>query len=191
LSRRDEVIACGIEPMTGQSKRVKLTEPQAGRIRPTLASMEQGAPIVVRVDPGTIKGVTTALGIVVGVMVAIAVFQPELAPVGHRYTPLQRFAYVGGFSAFFLLCMIAVRRSHVALYTDRVEVTVALLPTRRIARSDVVARSTKPGRWRPIPVLVLKDGRRVSMPVYLERNREFSAWLNSLPYRRKRSWFRP
>jgi hypothetical protein len=87
--------------------------------------------------------------------------------------------------------MIAVRRSHVALYTDRVEVTVALLPTRRIARSDVVARSTKPGRWRPIPVLVLKDGRRVSMPVYLERNREFSAWLNSLPYRRKRSWFRP
>ena len=152
------------------------------------AVMEQGAPIVVRVDPRTIKGMTTALGVVVGVVVAIAVFQPDVAPVGHRLTPLQRFAYVGGFLAFFLLCRIAVRRSRVALYTDRVDVTVAFLPTRRIARADVVARSTKTGRWTPIPVLVLKDGRRVTMPVHLERNRAFSAWLNSLPYRRRRRW---
>ncbi len=153
------------------------------------ALMEQGTPIVVRVQPAAIKGVTTAVGIVVAAMVLIALFQPELAPVGHRLTALQRFAYVGGSLAFLLFCRIAVRRSHVALYTDRVEVTVALLPTRRLARSDVVARSTKRGRWTPIPVLVLKDGRRVTMPVYLERNREFSAWLNSLPYRRKRTWF--
>jgi len=153
------------------------------------ALAEQGTPIVVRVNPATIKGFTTAVGIVAGVMVLITVFQPEIAPVGHRLTALQRFAYAGGSLAFLLLCRIAIRRSHVALYTDRVEVTVALLPTRRIARSDVVARSTKPGRWTPIPVLVLRDGRRVTMPVHLERNREFSAWLNSLPYRRKRTWF--
>jgi len=151
----------------------------------------QGAPIVVRVDPRTIKGMTTALGIVVGVSAALVVFLPEVGPAGQRYTLLQRLAYVGGWLAFLVLCRISVRRSHVALYTDRVEVTVALLPTRRIARTDVVARSTKPGRWTPIPVLVLKDGRRVSMPVHLESNREFSTWLNSLPYRRKRTWFGP
>lgn len=155
------------------------------------ALAEQGAAIVVRVDPRTVKTATTVLGVIVGVMLALALFQPAVGPVGHRLTPLQRFAYTGGSLACFFAYRVGIRRSRVALYSDRVEVTLALLPTRRFARSDVVARSTKPGRWRPIPVLVLKDGRRVSMPVYLERNREFSVWLQSLPYRRKRTWLGP
>ena len=152
------------------------------------ALADQDRAIVVRVDPRTVKTSTTVLGVIAGVMLALALFQPQVAPVGHVLTPLQRFAYAGGSLACFLAYWAGIRRSRVALYTDRVEVTLALLPTRRFARSDVVARSTKPGRWRPIPVLVLKDGRRVSMPVYLEHNREFSAWLQSLPYRRKRTW---
>ena len=154
-----------------------------------LAGQDLG--IVVHVDPRTVKTSTTVMGVIAGVMLALALFQPEVAPAGHRLTPLQRLAYAGGSLACFLAYRVGIRRSRVALYTDRVEVTLALLPTRRFARSDVVARSTKPGRWTPIPVLVLKDGRRVSMPVYLERNREFSVWLQSLPYRRKRTWLRP
>jgi hypothetical protein len=149
--------------------------------------MAQGAPLVVRVDPRTIKAVTTAMAITVGVAVAVLLFQPA----GHRYTPLQTLVYVGGWLAFLLLCRIGIRRSHVALYADRIEVTLALLPTRRIARADVVARSTKPGRWTPLPVLVLKNGRRVTIPLYLERNKEFSAWLNTLPHRQRRRWFGP
>jgi hypothetical protein len=151
--------------------------------------MAQGAPIVVRVDPRTIKVVTTVLVSVAGFAASLVVLLPDVGPAGQRYTLLHRCAYVGGWLAFFLLCRFSIRRSHVALYSDRVEVTAALLPTRRIARSDVVARSTKPGRWKPIPVLVLKNGRRVTMPVYLERNREFSAWLNTLPRRPRRRWF--
>jgi hypothetical protein len=153
--------------------------------------MAEGAPIVVRVDPETLKSVTTVLGFVAGFAASLVVFLPAVGPAGQRYTLLQRFAYVGGWLAFFLLCRLSGRRSHVALYPDRVDVTVALLPTRRIARADVVARSAKAGRWRPIPVLVLRDGRRVTMPVYLERNREFSAWLNTLPHRPRRRWFGP
>ena len=155
------------------------------------ALTDQGAAIVVRVDPRTVKTATTVVGVIFGVVLALALFQPAVSPVGHRLTPLQRFAYAGGSLACFFAYRAGIRRSRVALYADRVEVTLALLPTRRFARSDVVARSTKPGRWTPIPVLVLRDGRRVSMPVYLERNREFSTWLRSLPYRRRRSWFGP
>jgi hypothetical protein len=69
-------------------------------------------------------------------------------------------------------------------------VTLALLPTRGLERSDVVARGTKPGRWRPIPVLV-QDGRRVSMPVSLERNREFWSGFKVCPTDVNVRWLRP
>lgn len=113
------------------------------------APRDQGAAIVVRVDPRTVKTATTVLGVIVGVMLALALFRPVVGRVGHRLTPLQRFAYAGGALASFFAYRFGIRRSQVALYNDRVEVTA---------------------------------------DAHLERNREFSAWLKSLPYLRKRMW---
>jgi hypothetical protein len=138
---------------------------------------------VVRVDRKTRRVVTRLMLGVMATLVACAVVSqtrlvrrhPSLASI----CGMTAIALAGG-----ALLILRVTRSQVVLYPDSLEVTQYPLPTRRVARSDIVSRYFSPPGYRKpgYHVLVTRDGGRLKLPPYLETNGSLRAWLNSVPH---------
>jgi hypothetical protein len=146
-----------------------------------LRMREQPDALAIRVDRKTRTVVTTYLSIVVGVIVFLVAL--SLAGVVHNPSPPRTLAgiaivAIAGGAALIL----RVVRSRVVLYSDGIEVR-RLLWSRRVTRLDIVARRMHPSAWRnpPYHILIMRDGREVNLPPYLEHNTTFKAWLASIP----------
>jgi hypothetical protein len=81
------------------------------------------------------------------------------------------------------LVIFITARSRVVLCEDGIAVTQFLWPSRRVARTNIVARRTNPANGK-IPfyhILITRDGREVNLPSYLEHNAAFRTWLADIP----------
>jgi hypothetical protein len=137
---------------------------------------------VVRIDRRTRISIAIYMSVVAGLFIFVAAL--SLLGVVHNRTPPSTtvgiaIAALTGYGAL----MVWIFRSRVALRADSIEVTRVLWPSRRVARTDIVARRMHPSGWRSAPyhILITRDGREVSLPPYLEHNAALRSWLANIP----------
>lgn len=131
----------------------------------------------------------TIVGVLSGVM-AVFVVSAALSLAGlidNRLSLEMQLAIVGVALSGGGLSIAAYLRSRVVLTVDEVLVTRFLTRTRRIARTDIIARRAQPAHWRApgFCVLITRAG-TVDLPPYLEHDRVFDDWLKRIPLDRHR-----
>lgn len=145
---------------------------------------------VLRIDRRTRTVLTGILRFVAGVGFAGGIL--SLTGVIHNPNPPRETAAMALILIAAPAMFIAgVHRSRVVVNPDAIEVTRYLGPTRRVLLADIVAREWHPSGYRSAPfhILITRDGRRVSLPPYLEHPAVLQAVLRDIPLQPYRRWF--
>jgi hypothetical protein len=138
--------------------------------------------VAVHVERQTRRAITTYILSILGVIVAVA-FVSQTGLVRERRPPAFAAMFALASAAIGAFEVVRLRRSHVVLYPDGIEVVRYPWRPRRIARIDIAGRRFHLGGWRKAPyhVLVTRTGESVPLPPYLENNAALRAWLKDVP----------
>jgi len=152
------------------------------RMRTADVSRDYERTTVIRIDPKTRTVIRSYATVIIGV-IALAGGLSVTGVIHNAHQPstvgIVAASMIGGLGAL----LFALGRSRVVLRPDSIEVTRYLWPSRRVARTDIVARRVHPAGWRNAPyhIVILQNGSLARLPPYLEHNASLQAWLTGIP----------
>jgi hypothetical protein len=134
-------------------------------------------------DEKTRHVMTVCVSIVSGVIAVSAIL--SLAGVIRNPNPPTTLAGIAIFAVGANFAYIwGLKRSRVVLHPESIEVTRFLSRSRRVVRSDIVARR-RGGRRARYDILITRDGNEVKLPPYLKHSTTFQTWRSAIPLQRR------